>query len=143
MMDRNVKKIALIACLVALGGCESFTGMLDKKIDYKSEGKSNLPPLEIPPDLTTPARDNRYLVPETGKSSATLSGYQADRKEQARGGNTAVLPDVDNIRVERGGNERWIVVRDQTPEKLWPIVKDFWQENGFLIRTEIPEAGVM
>jgi len=143
MIGRNVKRIALIACLVAIGGCESLSGMLDKKIDYKSEGKTNLPPLEIPPDLTTPARDNRYLVPETGKSSATLSGYQADRKEQSRSGNTAVLPDVDNIRVERGGNERWIVVRDQTPEKLWPIVKDFWQENGFLIRTEIPEAGVM
>ena len=29
------------------------------------------------------------------------------------------------------------------PEKVWPLVKDFWQENGFLVATEIPEAGVM
>ncbi len=137
------KKTALLALSLLLAGCSSIGEMFDKKIDYKTEGKSNLPRLEIPPDLTTPARDNRYLVPETGKSTATLSGYEADRKEQQRIGNSAVLPDVDNIRVERSGSERWIVVANQTPEKLWPVVKDFWQENGFLISTEVPEAGVM
>ena len=31
----------------------------------------------------------------------------------------------------------------EPPEKLWPLVKDFWQENGFLIKLEVPEAGVM
>ena len=138
-----MKKAALLACVVLAGGCTGMTDMLDKKIDYKTEGKSNLPPLEIPPDLTSPARDNRYVVPETGKSSVTLSGYEADRKEQSRAGNTSVLPEVEKIRVERGGSERWLVVLDQPPEKLWPLVKDFWQENGFLVKTEVPEAGIM
>ena len=138
-----MKKAVLVAALMALAGCETISGLMDKKIDYKTEGKSTLPPLEIPPDLTSPARDNRYLVPETGKSSATLSGYQADRKEQVKAGDGSVLPAVDNIHVERGGSERWLVVSNQTPDKLWPLVKDFWQENGFLIKTEVPEAGVM
>jgi len=136
-----MKKAVLLLSLVALAGCETVAGLMDKKIDYKTEGKSNLPPLEIPPDLTTPARDNRYLVPETGKASATLSGYQAERKEQK--GDSSVLPAVENIHMERGGSERWLVVANQTPEKLWPLVKDFWQENGFLIKVEVPEAGVM
>jgi len=35
------------------------------------------------------------------------------------------------------------VVQDTTPEKLWPVIKDFWQENGFLIKFEAPELGVM
>src|SRR5205807_1229756 len=26
---------------------------------------------------------------------------------------------------------------------LWPLVRDFWQENGFLIKVEQPEIGVM
>ena len=137
-----MKKVVVLLA-VALTGCSGINEYLDRKIDYKSEGKNNLPPLEIPPDLTSPARDNRYVVPETGKATATLSGYEADRKEAAKLGNTSVLPGVDNIRVERGGTERWLVVADQTPEKLWPLVKDFWQENGFLIKTEVPEAGVM
>ena len=31
----------------------------------------------------------------------------------------------------------------EPPEKVWPVVKAFWQENGFLIKVEMPEAGVM
>ena len=131
-----------IAMLVALGGCSTASNILDgTKVDYKSAGA--LPPLEIPPDLTTPARDNRYVVPETGKGAATLSGVQAERAQQAKlGGSTTVLPAVERMRVERSGSQRWLVVQD-TPEKLWPLVKDFWRENGFLVSLELPEAGVL
>ena len=82
-------RIALaIGIAAALAACSTATSVLEaKKSDYKSAGQ--LPSLEIPPDLTTPARDNRYIVPETGKSSATLSGYQADRAQQAKTGNLA------------------------------------------------------
>jgi outer membrane protein assembly factor BamC len=129
------------AAALSLIGCSSVDDMLESKADYKSQVKK-MPTLEVPPDLTTPARDNRFVVPETGTSSATLSGYQAERKEQSRG-NNQVLPQVDQMRVERAGSERWLVVANQNPEHLWPLVKDFWQENGFLIKTEVPEAGVM
>jgi outer membrane protein assembly factor BamC len=133
--------VPVLAAAVALGGCSSLENAFSgPKIDYKSAG--TLPPLEIPPDLTSPARDNRYIVPETGRSSATYSGYQAERREQARSGDTSVLPQVADMRIERSGNQRWLVV-NQPPEKLWPLVKDFWQENGFLVKLEVAEAGVM
>jgi len=130
---------------VALGACTTtnVSGLLDgSKVDYKSAGQ--LPTLEVPPDLTTPARDNRYVVPDTGKSSATLSGYQADRAQQAKTGNinTSVLPSIERMRVDRAGSQRWLVI-NEPPEKLWPLVRDFWQENGFLIALNLPEAGVM
>jgi outer membrane protein assembly factor BamC len=145
---RSALAIARVALALAIAGplaaCTMTSGsvMEANKIDYKSAGQ--LPSLEIPPDLTTPARDNRYIVPETGKSSATLSGYQADRAQQAKTGNLAagVLPDVEKMHIERTGNQRWVVVAEP-PEKLWPLVRDFWQENGFLIAVNIPEAGVM
>ena len=136
-----MKRLAVAAATLSLVACGTLDEMLESKIDYKSQGKS-MPTLEVPPDLTTPARDNRFVVPETGRQSATLSGYQAERKEQNKGNNT-VLPQVDQMRVDRSGSERWLVVSAEAPEKLWPLVKDFWQENGFLIRTEVPEAGVM
>jgi outer membrane protein assembly factor BamC len=131
-----------IAALAAmcLAGCvteESLTG----KVDYKSTG--TLPSLEVPPDLTSPARDNRYVVPETsGKTSATFSDYQSERGQQRNPASGAVLPEFDKLRIERSGTQRWLVVEDP-PEKLWPVVKDFWQENGFLLKLELPEAGVM
>jgi len=133
--------LALLAAAI-VGGCSTASSVLEgKKVDYKSAGQ--LPSLEIPPDLTTPTRDNRYVVPDTGKSSATLSGYQADRATQAKlGPNAGVLPSVDKMRIERAGTQRWLVI-DEPPEKLWPVVRDFWQENGFLISLSLPEAGVM
>jgi len=131
-----------VALGLALGACSTGSVLEGKKIDYKSAGQ--LPTLEIPPDLTTPARDNRYVVPDTGKSSSTFSGYQADRKQQAKTGalSAGVLPGVDRMRVERAGTQRWLVVAEP-PEKLWPLVRDFWQENGFLIAVNVPEAGVL
>ena len=132
-------RIAFLALALALlGACAN---PLDTKIDYKSAGK--LPPLDVPPDLRAPARDNRYQVPEGGRGSATLSGYQADRAQQPRAGaSTALLPAAPGMRIERDGNQRWLVV-GEPPEKLWPLVKDFWQEHGFLINLELPEAGVL
>jgi outer membrane protein assembly factor BamC len=140
---RLQRAVLAATALAALGACNTPADFLEaKKVDYKSAGQ--LPTLEIPPDLTTPARDNRYLVPESGTGSATLSGYQADRAQQAKTGaiQTGVLPSLPNIRVERAGTQRWLVV-NMPPEKLWPLVRDFWQENGFLIALSLPEAGVM
>lgn len=134
-------RVLALLGLLALGACALPTeDSLQGKVDYKST--TTLPSLEVPPDLTSPARDNRYVVPETGKATATYSGYQAERREQRPSASSAVLPEFDRIRVERAGTQRWLVVQEP-PEKIWPLVKDFWQENGFLIKTEAAEAGVM
>jgi outer membrane protein assembly factor BamC len=138
-----VRRAFLVLPVALAAGCVNWSDMLDSKIDYKTESGRNVPTFEIPPDLTSPARDNRYVIPDTGKSTATYSGYEADRKEQSRTGNSAVLPAVEAMRIERAGTQRWLVVANQTPEKLWPLVKDFWLENGFLMKTEVSEAGVM
>jgi outer membrane protein assembly factor BamC len=114
--------------------------VFDSKVDYKSAGQ--LPPLEVPPDLTAPERDNRFVVPEA-RQSATLSGYQQERREQARPGTgTTVLPPLENVRIERAGGERWLVV-PEPPEKVWPLVRNFWLERGFILKQESPELGVM
>jgi outer membrane protein assembly factor BamC len=131
-----MRKVLLTAALAVLSACAS-----DTVVDYKSA--STLPPLEVPPDLTSPARDNRYAVPDTGRSSATLSGYQAERRDPARvTALTPVLPENDRMKIERSGSQRWLVVQEP-PEKLWPLIKEFWQASGFLVKLEVPEAGVM
>jgi outer membrane protein assembly factor BamC len=131
---------ALIALAVA--GCGTTDGLLDggSRIEYKSAQK--LPPLDVPPDLTAPGRDSRYDVPESGRGATTLSGYQAGRAQQPRAGTESLLPAVEGVRVERDGDQRWLVV-NRPPEALWPLLKTFWQENGLLIARELPEAGVM
>lgn len=128
--------VFLLACSTTFEG---------KKIDYKSASANKVPTLEIPPDLTSPTRDDRYAVPDTGggKGTATYSAYTAERSPEARAQQQSdVLPAVDNARIERAGNVRWLVVKG-SPEKLWDPVKEFWQETGFVIALDEPSAGVM
>ena len=122
---------------LAMSGC----GMIEsKKIDYKSAGK--LPTLEMPPDLTAPTGDNRYAIPDTqGTATATLSTYSQERKTVPSGMQT-LLPAQDKTRIERAGTQRWLVVQ-ATPQQVWPLIKDFWQETGFIVNLESPETGVI
>ena len=137
-------------CVLAvfLAGCSGFgmdsIGLESKKIDYKTASASKVPTLEVPPDLTSPARDDRFAVPDSaGKGTATYLAYSGERSPQAKAQQQSdVLPNVDKAHVERSGNQRWLVVSG-TPDKLWEQVKNFWQETGFLIKIELPEAGVM
>ena len=139
----NHRLFSLAMVLFAVAGCSSVSDIIpdSKKVDYKSSGK--VPTLEVPPDLSQIARDDRYAVPDSaGKGSATFSAYTADRTPAAQAQNTTVLPTVDKVRVERSGNQRWLVVT-AAADQLWGPVKDFWQETGFIIVVERPDAGVM
>ena len=133
--------VVAVVAGIALGACTSVD-IPTKKVDYKSSSK--LPPLEIPPDLTRPGADDRFVVPDGNpKGTATLSDYNKDRTSKPRtSSSSAVLPNLENVRIERAGTQRWLVVPG-TPEQMWPVVKDFWQESGFVINVESPEAGVM
>lgn len=131
---------------MTLAGCDTVQKVSEiGAIDYKSESKQRqLPPLEIPPDLRAPNRDDRFAVPGGPSGSTTLSEFNASRAGTTRtsSGSSDVLPKVQNVRLERAGSQRWLVVQ-ATPEALWPVVKEFWQESGFLINVEQPDAGVM
>jgi outer membrane protein assembly factor BamC len=130
--------------LVMLTACNGSL-LEPKRIEYKTAGSgSAVPTLEVPPDLTSPTRDDRYAVPDVGgKGTATFSAYTAERSPQARAQqNSEVLPEVEQARIERAGSQRWLVATG-SPDKLWGPVKEFWQETGFLIKLELPDAGVM
>ena len=128
--------------LALLAGC-SGTLLESKKIEYKSASTAKLPTLEVPPDLTQPSSDERYAVPDTSpKGTTTFSAYSGERGVKLAPGAQAILPQMDKMRVERSGSQRWLVVSG-TAEQLWPSIKEFWQEAGFLINLELPEAGIV
>ena len=122
--------LAVIATAALLGGCESMTMSLGKKIDYKSAGTA--PALEIPPDLTTPGYDDRYQI-------ATASGTAAAR---AAGRPSEILPSNPDARLMRAGAERWLVVKT-TPEAAWNTLREFWTQYGFVVALEQPTLGIM
>ncbi len=73
-----------------------------------------------------------------------LQLFDAERSGQARTTTAQdVLPQVDKVRIERAGTPALAGRSQESPDKLWPAVKDFWQELGFIINLEMPDAGIM
>ncbi len=68
-----------VAAVSLLAGCSVFER---KQVDYKA-GAIQTPSLEVPPDLTVPATDPRYVIPGTdGERVASYSEYTQRRTEQ-------------------------------------------------------------
>ena len=136
--------LVLSALLLSLTGC-SFVGSVfeSDKLDYRASKKA--PPLDIPPDLTQLQKDNRYAIPD-GRGVATASGYQKGVTPAgvpaAAAGDAVGVPNSAAVKVERNGNQRWLVVK-QTPEQLWPQLKQFWADSGFTVEEESLTTGTM
>ena len=121
-----------------LAGCGAGKYFESKKVDYKSAG--TVPALELPPDLTAPGQDESTALPG---GSETFSRYIRQRKGLAgAASDPVILPNIGKMKIERAGNQRWLVVPG-TAQKLWPLVKAFWQESGFIVNIDNAETGVM
>ena len=134
---------ASLLVAMVLAACGAMPRIENDKIDYKKQA-SKLPQLEVPPDLTRPTGDDRYAVPDINpKGQATYSDYSKERAVAAPDAAKAtVLPSQENARIERSGSQRWRGVKGE-PDAVWNVVKEFWQETGFLLNAENPDAGVM
>ncbi|VTU26116.1 lipoprotein [Variovorax sp. PBL-H6] len=132
MTLNTFSRFALLALVASLAACSVLES---DKIDYKSAGKA--PSLEVPPDLTQLSRENRYAVPGNAVSANAF---------QAGAANAPSIPtavsNLGDVRMERSGTQRWIVV-SRPADQLWDPIKDFWQENGFLLTTEQRNLGIM
>jgi outer membrane protein assembly factor BamC len=140
LFETPVRMAVLALCGAALVGCSALGDVFSgDKVDYRgsaSKGKA----LEVPPDLTQLARDSRHsaqggVVSASGAAAAlptTTSTAPASVALQSSGG----------MRVERAGQQRWLVV-PMTPEALWPALRAFWEQKGFSLDNEDIKAGVM
>jgi outer membrane protein assembly factor BamC len=135
-MSTSKARICIVSLLsiLALAGCDSIP-FIDTTSDYKSAGRGK--PLEVPPDLTSASASDTYNVPG-GTTYSQYSEGQGQQEEQTE----KILPTSDSVKMERAGSQRWLVVQ-APPEKVWPVVREFWNELGFAVRTENPQTGVM
>ena len=126
-------KLTLLGATLTLGACTVLEG---EKIDYKSTAKA--PSLAVPPDLTQLSRDSRYTVVDGAVSAA---GSQKTPSSDGAKSSVAALA-LGDVRIERAGNQRWLVI-NRPAEALWEPIKDFWQENGFLLAMDQKNLGIM
>lgn len=128
--------VVLSLLTIGLAGCKSVT--TNDTVDYKSAGAVRGPNLAYPPDLITAQADRRYIVQD---GTATMSEYNAavNKSVQMR---KNVMTGIPGMRIARDGERRWLVVEKPAAE-LYPQIKDFWQENGFLLVIDSPSTGIM
>lgn len=122
--------IATLALAVA--GCSTLEG---DKVDYRSAAKA--PSLSVPPDLTQVSKSTPYTLVDGGVSA---SGYRAGQTAVDNAG--VATTSLGDVRVERSGNQRWLVVK-RPANRLWDPIKAFWQDNGFVLSLDQPTLGIM
>ncbi len=136
LMRSVIQTSAISLLAIGLTACGSITS--NDKVDYKKQGEVRGPNLALPPDLITAQSDRRFIVQD---GTATMSEYnQAVKKSTQMRSN--VLTGIPGMKIERDGEKRWLVV-DKSAADLYPQVKDFWQENGFLLLIDSPSTGIM
>ncbi|QWE17660.1 outer membrane protein assembly factor BamC [Polynucleobacter sp. AP-Nino-20-G2] len=135
---RQYGAMTLVIGVTTLGvvACKSVT--TNDTVDYKSSGAVRGPNLAYPPDLITAQADRRYIVQD---GTATMSEYNAAVKKSVDTRKN-VMTGIPGMRIARDGERRWLVVEKPAPE-LYPQIKDFWQENGFLLVIDSPSTGIM
>jgi outer membrane protein assembly factor BamC len=156
MPRSQVNELRLLALILTgasvLAGCSAMSDMVTPaKVDYRTAAVK-AQPLEVPPDLTQLSGDPRYQ-PAAGVvvSAAAIQAATATAPKTtlaattpATTANTAVVAPVSSgaVRIERAGSQRWLVV-SQSPEQLWPQLRNFWPAAGFTLISDKPEIGVM
>lgn len=122
----GLRGLTLVMLMSALAGCSLF----GDKEDPTAQAES-LPPLEVPPDLITPAANSRYLTPPAGKPAGPVA---------TAGGVASPATSPLAVELMRDGEARWLQV-SALPEQLWPGIKSFVTERGFTIAQDEPALG--
>jgi outer membrane protein assembly factor BamC len=137
-MHRIVLALALAA---AISGCSWFS---PKEGEYKGAASRRAQPLEVPPELSRPQAEDRYAIPDP-KSQTTYSQYTQRGNAPAVPGAPdpkQVLPKIEGARLERAGDQRWLVVKGD-PAAVFVMARDFWGEQGYPLSKEEPNAGIL
>jgi outer membrane protein assembly factor BamC len=136
MKQTSITKTLAIGLLtIFLSACDSIP-FLDTTSDYKGSGRSR--PLEVPPDLTSVQSSDAYSVPGGSTSFSTYN--QAQENQEV--GVEKVLPTSEGVHMQKAGAQRWLVVTAPA-EKIWPAIREFWIDQGFAVRLESPDVGLM
>lgn len=133
---------ATLALAASLAGCGMLSSVLpDDKIDYGTASRK-VQPLDVPPDLTQLARDNRY-APQAGTVSASaLGSAKPAAATGAAATPTVAINQVGDTHLARMGQQQWLV-SPRSPEEVWPLVRQFFLDRNFKFQKEDAASGVL
>jgi outer membrane protein assembly factor BamC len=141
----HAKRVSVVSlgagALISLTGCDTLNDWLaPDRVNYKAA--ETAPSLAVPSDLTTADISQRYAAPP----KINALGGAAERSVTPAGNATLGVPNAQDpfgMHIESDGDRRWLVVDGRSPDQVWGPLKEFWEENGFTLKTDAPQTGIM
>jgi len=125
---------ALVCGLVQVA-CSTNSG---NEINYRESVIT--PTLEIPPDLISRSTGKNLALPGSTVGTAENTGRFVETGNLNIDMN--VLPAIDGLTLEGQGGLYWLLV-SKTADKVYPMIKAFWAEQGFQLTQDEPLIGIM
>jgi len=138
-----IKNFFLILILTLVYGCSTTEDFFDDITapDYVNSSKSKK--LEVPPDLSELETNSSFDVPGDVKSYKDYKQREQDLADNYLNPNRKkIVENPEGMKIIKSGNLRWLVV-EKEPEKIWPHVKDFWEDLGFRVNIANKRTGII
>lgn len=131
-----------------MAGVAIFVTACSSLSDETAGGAKTLPPLEVPPDLIRPYKEDKIAQPvapqATGQTTEKTTGQtkECSCDETPASIGKAVLPSTKGVQRLRDGQYRWLQV-NADPEQIWPLARKFLEMRGYKVTLDEPTIGLM
>ncbi|WP_322979224.1 outer membrane protein assembly factor BamC [Pseudomonas sp. C11] len=137
-MKRLAGFSALALIISSTSGCGWLWGengyFRDRGSDYLEARQTA--PMKLPADVNAKRLDPLLPVPAQVPSDTQTSGeFEVPRPMALQ-----VRADEREFSLQRSGDSRWVVAQ-RVPAEVWPLVRQFFEDNGFRIAEERPQVG--
>lgn len=116
--------LAALTLILTLTGCSSDSDL--KYLDARSSAQ-----LEIPPDLTKSALNEKFEIPDNFSEG---TGETVNK--------IPVLAQVDTLNLEGNADFYWLSVEGPV-DNLYRLIKSFWASEGYALEKDEPVIGIM
>lgn len=128
---------------LTLSGCGMFFGddgyFRNREDDYLKA--DNLAPLDVPASLNKEAPGQLYQVPALTQDDLNFV-EDTEHFDVPRPRSLSVNALVERVKIQRLGDERWILVNVQ-PGRLWPQVSNFLSSNQLRVASTDIDKGLL
>lgn len=139
-MKRLAGLSALALIISSTSGCGWLWGedgyFRDRGNDYLEARETA--PMQVPAGLNAKRLDP--LLPIPGAVSSARPASDVEFEVPRPPALSAAAAEASDFSLQKSGSARWIVAQ-RPPAEVWPVARQFFEENGFSIAEEQPQIG--
>lgn len=137
-MKRLAGLSALALIISSTSGCGWLWGedgyFRDRGSDYLQAQPTA--PMQLPPDASNVKRLDPLLpIPRNVADDRATGEFEVPRPQPL-----SATADISDFSLQRSGNSRWVLAQ-RSPAEVWPVTRQFFEDNGFRIAEERPQTG--